>query len=131
MVMIKKVETKQDGSYIERNYDEQGKWYWTNEYNKEGLLICNENSNGSFSKRTYDEYNNIVFDEGIGNRSLQPYWYKWERTYLEDGSQEVYITNSEGWWEKYRFDEDYTYDFENSNDIKYDKKPRFKPSVSL
>ena len=129
--MIKKVETKQDVSYIERNYDENGKLWWSSEYNKDGLLIHHENHDGSYSKRTYDEYNNIVLDEGIGNKSFKAYWNKWDRTYLEDGSQTVHLTRSDGWWEKYRMDEDYTYDYKNSNNKKYDKRPRNKPSVSF
>jgi len=90
-------------------------------YDQNGNLIQFKNEKaGYYRNYTYDEHNNTIYEEGLGDKNLQPYWIKWERTYNEDGSQFVHQTTSYGYWEKYRVDEDFMYDFVNSNKRKFD-----------
>ena len=98
---------KQSG--LERTYDEKG-----------NLIQIKDPKAGWYNNRSYDERNNCILEEGLGSKNLQPYWVKWERTYNEDGSQSVHQTTSYGYWEKYRVDEDFMYDFVNSNKRKFD-----------
>jgi hypothetical protein len=54
-------------------------------------------------KRTYDETGNIIFEEGIGNKSSKPFWNKWERYYHKDGSREIHFKDNTGYWYEERF----------------------------
>jgi hypothetical protein len=68
------------------------------QYDEKGNLIFADWGNGAYSKRTYNEKGDIIFDEGIGNKSLKPFWVKWERYYHEDGSREIYLKDNTGYW---------------------------------
>lgn len=96
-------------------------------YDQNGNLIQLKNEEaGYYRNYTYDERNNVIYEEGLGDKNLQPYWRKWERIYNEDGSQTIHQTTSYGYWEKSRMDNDFIYDFVNSNKRKIDKYERFK-----
>ena len=73
-----------------------------NQYDQNGNPTYLDFGKGSYSKRTYNERGEIIFDEGIGNKNLKPYWYKWDRYYFEDGSKETHFTMSDGYWEESR-----------------------------
>jgi hypothetical protein len=73
-------------------------------YDTNGNLINVKGFDGSNSKRTYDKHNNIIFDEGIGNKSLKPFWNKWDRYYSEDGLiEEVHFSDNSGYWYEERY----------------------------
>jgi hypothetical protein len=74
-----------------------------NQYDQNGNPTYLDFGKGSYSKRTYNEKGEIIFDEGIGNKSFKPYWYKWERYYFGDGSKEVHHSRSDGYWEESRY----------------------------
>ena len=95
----------------------------------ENLIQLKNEKAGYYRNYTYDECNNIILEEGLGSKNLQPYWIKWDRTYNEDNSQSVHQTTSHGYWEKYRTDKDFMYDFINSNKRKIVKHKLFKPAV--
>ena len=95
----------------------------------ENLIQLKNEKAGYYRNYTYDERNNIILEEGLGSKDLQPYWIKWDRTYNEDNSQTLYMATSWGFWEKLRYDEDFTYDYSNSNNRKIIKQERWKPAV--
>jgi hypothetical protein len=72
-------------------------------YDTNGNLTYSEECNGSYSKRTYNEQGDIIYDEGIGNKSLKPFWNKWDRYYNEDGSKEIHFSDNSGYWYEERF----------------------------
>jgi hypothetical protein len=74
------------------------------EYDSNGNLTYYSSGDGSYSKRTYDEKGNIIFDEGIGNKSFKPYWNKWDRYYSKEGFlQETHFSDSTGYWYEERY----------------------------
>ena len=68
------------------------------QYDEKGNLIFIDWGNGAYSKRTYNEKGDIIYDEGIGNKSLKPFWVQWERYYHKDGSREIYLKDNTGYW---------------------------------
>ena len=73
-------------------------------YDDEGKLISANGADGSSSKRTYNEQGHIIYDEGIGNKSLKPFWYKWDRYYSKEGYlEETHFSSSNGDWYEERY----------------------------
>ena len=94
-------------------------------YDERGNLIYIEWGNGGYSKRTYDKYNEIILDEGIGNKNAKPYWDMWDRVHNEDGTISVHHTSHDGYWQKYTIDKNREYAYDYSN--KYHKKVNPEP----
>jgi hypothetical protein len=85
----------------------------------DNLIYADWGHDGSYSKRTYNEQNEIIFDEGIaeykGKKGYKPYWLKWERYYNADGSKEVYYNDNSGCWYETRINKcGRTIDFVNN-----------------
>ena len=83
---------------IEKIYDLEGNVISESTYNEKGQLIQMKGSDGSLSNRTYNEQGDIILEEGIGNKSLKPFWNKWERYYYPDGSKEIHFSDNTGYW---------------------------------
>jgi glucose dehydrogenase len=77
-------------------------------FDKNGNLIYQENSDGSWEKSEYDENNNEIYFENSSGY--------WEKRQYDENNNKIYYENSEGFWEKRQYDKNNNeIYFENSN----------------